>query len=112
VSTGGWQSEVTRLLATRSQHLVRPRRAVVRDQQRQLAYIAEYTSDLRHVPGSSNVVADALSHPAAAMAKPAPARVDLAALAAAQATCIETQKLAADSPLQVEMVHGAGVQLS
>jgi hypothetical protein len=29
-------------------------------QQRQLAYIAEYTSDLRHVPGSSNGVADAL----------------------------------------------------
>jgi RNase H-like domain found in reverse transcriptase/Reverse transcriptase (RNA-dependent DNA polymerase) len=32
-------------------------------QQRQLAYIAEYTSDLRHVPGSSNVVADALLRP-------------------------------------------------
>jgi RNase H-like domain found in reverse transcriptase len=56
-------------------------------QQRQLAYIAEYTSDLRHVPGSSNVVADALSRPAAAVAVPAPARVDYAALAEAQATC-------------------------
>jgi len=33
-------------------------------QQRHLSYIAEFTSDLRHTPGSSNVVADALSRPA------------------------------------------------
>jgi cleavage and polyadenylation specificity factor subunit 1 len=33
-------------------------------QQRQLAYIAEYTSDLRHVAGAANVVADTLSRPA------------------------------------------------
>lgn len=32
-------------------------------QQRQLAYIAEYTSQLVHVPGKENVVADALSRP-------------------------------------------------
>jgi len=32
-------------------------------QQRQLAYIAEYTADLRHVAGLDNVVADALSRP-------------------------------------------------
>ena len=29
-------------------------------QQRQLSYVAEYTSDIRHVPGRENVVADAL----------------------------------------------------
>jgi hypothetical protein len=52
-------------------------------QQCQLAYIAEYTSDLQHGPGSSNVVADALWCPAAAVAVPAPAQVDYAALAAA-----------------------------
>jgi len=34
-------------------------------QQRQLAFIAEYTTDLLHVPGKSNVVADALSRPTA-----------------------------------------------
>jgi len=32
-------------------------------QQRQLSYIAEYTSEIEHVPGCSNMVADALSRP-------------------------------------------------
>jgi RNase H-like domain found in reverse transcriptase/Integrase zinc binding domain len=32
-------------------------------QQRQLAYITEYTTDIRHTPGASNAVADALSRP-------------------------------------------------
>jgi hypothetical protein len=32
-------------------------------QQRHLAYISEFTTDLRHTPGSDNVVADALSRP-------------------------------------------------
>jgi len=36
-------------------------------QQRQLSYIAEYTSDLQHVAGVANVVADTLSRPAAAV---------------------------------------------
>jgi RNase H-like domain found in reverse transcriptase/Reverse transcriptase (RNA-dependent DNA polymerase) len=35
-------------------------------QQRHLTYVAEYTSDIRHVPGNLNTVADALSRPAAA----------------------------------------------
>ncbi len=29
----------------------------------QLAYVAEYTSDIHHIAGTSNVVADALSQP-------------------------------------------------
>ena len=33
-------------------------------QQRHLAYVAEFTADIRHVPGVENVVADALSRPA------------------------------------------------
>ena len=33
-------------------------------QQRQLGFVAEYTSDIRHVAGKKNVVADALSRPA------------------------------------------------
>jgi hypothetical protein len=36
-------------------------------QQRQLSYIAEYTSDLQHVAGVANVLADTLSKPAAAL---------------------------------------------
>jgi RNase H-like domain found in reverse transcriptase len=32
-------------------------------QQRQLAYIAEFTTDIRHTPGADNTVADALSRP-------------------------------------------------
>jgi hypothetical protein len=34
--------------------------------QRQLAFISEYTNQVIYVPGTSNVVADALSRPAAA----------------------------------------------
>jgi len=34
-------------------------------QQRQLSYLAEHTSDIRHLSGLDNVVADALSRPAA-----------------------------------------------
>jgi hypothetical protein len=41
-------------------------------QQRHLAFISEYTNQLVYVPGTSNVVADALSRPAAAAAGTAP----------------------------------------
>jgi hypothetical protein len=34
-------------------------------QQRQMAYLAEFTADFRHTPGATNVVADALSWPSA-----------------------------------------------
>ena len=34
-------------------------------QQRHLAYVAEYTSEIRHMPGADNLVADSLSRPAA-----------------------------------------------
>jgi hypothetical protein len=37
-------------------------------QQRHLAFISEYTNQLRYLPGTSNVVKDALSRPAAAAA--------------------------------------------
>jgi hypothetical protein len=41
-------------------------------QVRQLAYISEFTTDLRHIPGPKNVVADTLSRPSATPA-PSPA---------------------------------------
>jgi hypothetical protein len=37
-------------------------------QQRQLSFIAEFTSDIKHTPGQENVVADALSCPPTATA--------------------------------------------
>jgi hypothetical protein len=39
-------------------------------QQRHLAYISEFTTDLRHTPGAENVVADALSRPPTVMKGP------------------------------------------
>ncbi len=41
-------------------------------QQRQLSFIAEFTSDIRHTPGQENVVADTLSRPPPTAAKPLP----------------------------------------
>jgi hypothetical protein len=115
---------------------------------RQLAYMAEYTSDIRHIAGTSNVVADALSRPpvppppspAAACVKApwqvsggrpmgrqvefhssfscgecggarALGDVDYAAMAAAQGSCPEVQKVAASPALQVwrVQIHGADV---
>jgi hypothetical protein len=69
--------------------------------------VAEYTSDVRHVAGKSNLVADALSRPAA----PAQAAVDFSELARQQATCQETAKLAAKGCLQVEKMPVGNVEL-
>ena len=41
-------------------------------QQRQLAYLAEFTSSIVHVPGKENLVADALSHPISPVPTPNP----------------------------------------
>jgi len=60
-------------------------------QQRHLAYVAEFTSDVRHVAGVDNVVADALSRPAASVLPAEGGRIDLKELAAEQASCEETQ---------------------
>jgi hypothetical protein len=55
-------------------------------QQQHLSYVAEFTSDIRHVAGKDNQVADALSRPATAVAAvaPAAAEVDFERLAEAQ----------------------------
>ena len=51
---------------------------------RHLSFIAEFTTDIRHIPGAQNTLADALSR-VSALAVP-PAAVDFDALAAAQCT--------------------------
>jgi len=74
--------------------------------QRQMAFISEYTTDIRHTPGSDNVVADCLSRPPppqspqagkvqvlAAVAAPAAPAVDLRDMALRQILCQETQQL-------------------
>jgi hypothetical protein len=58
-----------------------------------------------------NVVADALSHPAAAVALPTQVKVDLMQLARAQATCGKTLQLAAGSSLQIQELLVDGVKL-
>ncbi len=40
-------------------------------QQRHLAFVSEFTTDLRHTPGSENVVSDALSRPPPVLEVPA-----------------------------------------
>ncbi len=76
-------------------------------QQRHLALLAEFTSDIRHVPGRENRVADALSRPAAVVA-PSSVTVPWEELADAQAVCEETARLAASSALRVERVLCGG----
>ena len=57
-------------------------------QQRHLAAISEYTTDVRHVAGKDNYVADALSR-ASVNALHAEIGVDFAAMAAAQRSCTD-----------------------
>jgi len=107
-------------------------------QQRHLAYVAEYTSDIRHVKGVENVVADALSRPPTSPAdaplsqlQPVAAKVAAAVelvqggkvtvgnLATEQPSCSETMALAGRPDVQkvslaghqlLCMVNGAGVR--
>jgi len=73
-------------------------------QQRQLSYVAEYVSDINHVAGSENVVADALSCPACAVLPAEGIKVDLVALTAAQETCQQTQERKDRDNMQVVRV--------
>jgi hypothetical protein len=76
-------------------------------QSRQLSYVAKFTTDIRHITGSENIVADTLFRlplatlPKAATDGPAVAAVatslvnlDYARIAANQRTCQETLKAA------------------
>ncbi len=70
---------------------------------RHLAYVDEFTSDVRHVAGQDNIVADALSRPpAASLVPPTPsAASDLQSLASRQQGCGETRRASESSSLQV-----------
>lgn len=83
-------------------------------QQRHLSYLAEFTSDIRHLPGSANPVADALSRPS-----PPPATVSAIAstpslmpfldplvLSAAQQACADCSAIASDPKFQVRAKDG------
>jgi hypothetical protein len=78
--------------------------------QRQLAFISEYTSILVFVPGTSNVMADALSRPVsgiAATAAPAcsaiadRAPLDLRDMALRQILCPQVQTLCSSTSLEI-----------
>jgi hypothetical protein len=86
-------------------------------QQRQLSYISKFSTDIEHVAGAANSVADALSWPLAAVADravtavtsstPPPvvdAAVDLHALAEAQQSCEDCQSAAESPALRVSAV--------
>jgi transposase InsO family protein len=90
-------------------------------QSRQLSYVAEFTTDIRHIPGSENIVADTLSRPppaalpAAATGGPAvaavaasPVNLDFARIAANQKSCQETLKAAHSSSLQLQHMDMQG----
>jgi hypothetical protein len=77
-------------------------------QQRHLAFISEYTNQLRYLPGTTNVVADALSRPAAAagaewvcaaVADKAP--LNLKDMALRQILCPQVQALRASPTLPI-----------
>ncbi len=90
-------------------------------QSRQLSFVAKFTTDIRHIPGSENIVADTLSRPppaalsAAATGGPAVAAVaaslvnlDYARIAANQKTCQETLKAANSTSLQLRYMEMQG----
>jgi hypothetical protein len=90
-------------------------------QSRQLSYVAEFTTNIRHIPGSENIVADTLSRPptasllASATGGPAvaavaasPVSLNYAKIAANQGTCRETLKGAHSSSLQLQSVEMQG----
>ena len=96
-------------------------------QTRQLSYLAEYTADLRHVPGAQNVVADTLSRPPPpstacnSISSPAPSTsrdpqssassVDFVEMARAQITCPEVQKMQTSTSLKIQQLQVEGTSL-
>ena len=81
-------------------------------QSRQLSYVAEFTGDIRHIPGMENVVADALSRlPEVNAVAATSAVVDFSAITSHQRGCAATMKAVSSSSLQVIPVQVQGVEL-
>ncbi len=91
-------------------------------QVRQLAYVSEFSTDIRHTPGLRNVVADALSRPSAPPPAPVgnvsavpatspPPPIDYAAMAAAQAGCADCSRMCDSKSLFITSKSIAGVEL-
>jgi hypothetical protein len=83
-------------------------------QQRQLSFLSEFTSDIQHVAGKDNVVADALSRPVNSIRAQQPTQqqqVDYLALAAAQASCADCEKLRGSATLTVREHVVDGIKL-
>ena len=83
-------------------------------QGRHLSYVAEYTSEIRHVAGVENVVADSLSRPPAvevqsaigAIVPPASTGpLNWSAIEAGQSTCLELPRLQLSSSLHLQQVQ-------
>ncbi len=76
---------------------------------RHLAYVAEFTSDIQHVAGQENVVADALSRPpvSSVTAQSSIPEVvsDLRGIAARQSSCQSTLQASSSPSLQVRAVR-------
>ena len=82
-------------------------------QSRHLSYVAEFTSDIRHIAGEENIVADSLSRPptsrVAAVAA-AGVQLDYEAIAAEQAASPDT-RAASDNSLTLRKVNFGAVEL-
>jgi hypothetical protein len=83
-------------------------------QQRQLAYLSEFSATFQHTAGSDNVVADVLSRPSlSAIAEGFPV-LDFEEMALLQSTCQDSQQLINDekSSLQVQQITVGSYVLS
>ncbi len=103
-------------------------------QVRQLAYISEFSTDIRHTPGLRNVVADALSRPSLSPPPPVPTPlpveslstastgpvpptryqppvIDYAAMAAAQISCTDCSKMCDSRSLFITSRKVEGTEL-
>ncbi len=69
-------------------------------QSRQLSYVAEYTSDIRHIAGAANVVADTLSRPPghAAAERPPSAATSVKTPSGSQVVALQGGKLNSSPP--------------
>ncbi len=98
----------------------------------QLAYVSEFSTDIRHTPGLKNVVADTLSRPStsppvlspvlvgnlvtATAASPppdtcTPPAIDYAAMAAAQPACADCSRMCDSKSLFITTRKVAGIEL-